>query len=410
MKTKKNIIRDLPRGVTIRETRNGHGRKLWRIRLGRKFTKAGVIERNFSSLDAARQFVHGDEEEQGGGVDALREKFGVSAVNLSPRELAEANEALCLLRSKGGATLREAVSFFLLHHAPSTRKAAKDALADLLSAKRTSGRVERYVDGLERQVASLIACAGISSTADLSRNHIVNWLATLQVGPVTKANALRAARIYCRFCLLRGWMPTDPTIGIDRPQGPTRETGILRPAQVRALLAASERDKRILPGLCLKLFAGIRSSELLALDWRDITASHVVVRAAHAKTRSRRAVEIPPNLASWLAKFRKKEGRVVTLHWRKWHRRLGKVAAAADKLLQQGSRGRLKKTAPVIGKLPQNFARHSFGTYHFALHQDEAKTAAAMGNTPAMVHRHYRALATADEAREFFGIMPPRVA
>jgi hypothetical protein len=89
---------------------------------------------------------------------------------------------------------------------------------------------------------------------------------------------------------------------------------------------------------------------------------------------------------------------------------LGKVAAAADKLLQQGSRGRLKKTAPVIGKLPQNFARHSFGTYHFALHQDEAKTAAAMGNTPAMVHRHYRALATADEAREFFGIMPPRVA
>lgn len=408
MKTKKNIIRDLPRGVTIRETRNGHGRKLWRIRLGRKFTKAGVIERNFSSLDDARKFVHGDGEEQGGGVGALREKFGVSAIQLSPREMAEAQEVLCLLRSNGGATLREVVSFFLLHRAPSARKAATDALAELLAAKKASGRVERYVDGLDRQITSLIIWSGISSTAELSRQHVTAWLDGLKVGPITKANALRAARIYCRFCLVRGWMPTDPTVGIDRPQGSTKEAGILRPAQVRALLAAARRDERILPGLCIKLFTGIRSSELLALEWSDVTASHVVIRAAHAKTRSRRAVEIPPNLASLLAKFRKKEGRVVTLHWRKWHRRLAKAAAAADRLLQQGSRGRLKKTAPVIGKLPQNFARHSFGTYHFALHQDEAKTAAAMGNTPAMVHRHYRALATADEAREFFGIMPPK--
>ena len=77
-----------------------------------------------------------------------------------------------------------------------------------------------------------------------------------------------------------------------------------------------------------------------------------------------------------------------------------KTANKSDSLLHCGRCSRLKKPAHTIGKITQNFA----------LHQDEANTAAAMGNTPAMVHRHYRALATADEAREFFGIMPPRAA
>ena len=62
--------------------------------------------------------------------------------------------------------------------------------------------------------------------------------------------------------------------------------------------------------------------------------------------------------------------------------------------------------AAGITDWPHNALRHSFGSYHLAMHNDDLKTAFQMGNSPTMVHRHYKALVTKSEAERFWALRP----
>jgi hypothetical protein len=50
--------------------------------------------------------------------------------------------------------------------------------------------------------------------------------------------------------------------------------------------------------------------------------------------------------------------------------------------------------------------RHAFCSFHFALHSNENLTAAQAGNSPAMIHAHYKGLATKAEAEKWFSVKP----
>jgi hypothetical protein len=53
-----------------------------------------------------------------------------------------------------------------------------------------------------------------------------------------------------------------------------------------------------------------------------------------------------------------------------------------------------------------NALRHSYVTYHFALHANENLTAAQAGNSLQMIHAHYKGLATKAEAEKWFDVKP----
>ena len=61
-------------------------------------------------------------------------------------------------------------------------------------------------------------------------------------------------------------------------------------------------------------------------------------------------------------------------------------------------------------KIParRNGLRHGFCTYHFALQSNENLTAAEAGNSPRMIHAHYKGLATKAEAVRWFNVKPSR--
>ena len=63
-------------------------------------------------------------------------------------------------------------------------------------------------------------------------------------------------------------------------------------------------------------------------------------------------------------------------------------------------------------KIPprRNGLRHAFCTYHFALHSNENLTAALAGNSPTMIHAHYKGLATKAEAEKWFNVRPAKAA
>jgi len=70
---------------------------------------------------------------------------------------------------------------------------------------------------------------------------------------------------------------------------------------------AKEFDPEMLPALAIGLFAGLRRSELFALDWSEIDHEHrtIEVKGIKAKTRQRRLVSVADNLLAWTNPHRK---------------------------------------------------------------------------------------------------------
>ena len=112
----------------------------------------------------------------------------------------------------------------------------------------------------------------------------------------------------------------------------------------------------------------------------------IEVAARKAKTRQRRIVSVSDNLAWWLKPVTRIAGPIFPDLYRERHERLQALA----------------KLTPW----PRNVLRHSFGSYHLAFHKNEALTAAEMGNSPAVIFQHYRALVTPEAAERFWKLLP----
>ena len=139
--------------------------------------------------------------------------------------------------------------------------------------------------------------------------------------------------------------------------------------------------------------AGLRTAELLRLDWADVwrVKGHIEVTAGKSKTRQRRLVRIVPALAGWLRQFRTfTERKLSTVHEITFQQHFAELCADAK-----------------VERKP-NGLRHAFCTYHFAWRANENLTAAQAGNSPAMIHAHYKGLATKAEASKWFNVKPSR--
>jgi hypothetical protein len=65
------------------------------------------------------------------------------------------------------------------------------------------------------------------------------------------------------------------------------------------------------------------------------------------------------------------------------------------------------RTAAELDAWPHNGLRHSFGSYHLAIHGDAVKTAGQMGHRSSdVIHNHYKALVLKTEAEKFWNLRP----
>src|SRR5207249_11875768 len=102
-----------------------------------------------------------------------------------------------------------------------------------------------------------------------------------------------------------------PTAAEDVPRSKGRggQIGILPPKQLASLISKVPADVK--PYLALGAFTGMRTSEILRLDWSQVNfeRGHITVAPEKAKTATRRLVPIQPNLMQWLAHYRRVTGR-----------------------------------------------------------------------------------------------------
>ena len=71
---------------------------------------------------------------------------------------------------------------------------------------------------------------------------------------------------------------------------------------------------------------------------------------------------------------------------------------------------RLAKRARKAFKISPDEARHSFISYHVAVHRSLGEAALQAGNSESIIRRHYLNLHSQEEGRKFFGIVPDVVA
>jgi integrase len=138
----------------------------------------------------------------------------------------------------------------------------------------------------------------------------------------------------------------------------------------------------------------MRFKEITRLVWEDVLGrpDHIEVKAAKSKTRSRRLIPTCPALAAWLEPYRDRTGLV----WTKGYDMLHEDFAALRESLEIPNR--------------RNGLRHAFVSAHFAAYSDENLTAAQAGNSPQMIHAHYKGLLTKAEGEAWFAVTPARAA
>jgi integrase len=169
------------------------------------------------------------------------------------------------------------------------------------------------------------------------------------------------------------------------------EVVALSPVKLRALLAGADEEAALY--LSLAAFTGIRTAELLRLHWSHFDFGKNVIRlpAAVTKTGKRRQVPILPNLRRWLEPHMTRTGPVFASE------------KATDRTIAY---------AKATGfEWPDNWARHSFGSYRATVTQSIGQVAMELGNSESIVKRHYfDAFADKADAREWFAIAPEQPA
>jgi len=171
----------------------------------------------------------------------------------------------------------------------------------------------------------------------------------------------------------------------------TKRNRILTPDQVQSVLDdASNHDPQLVPVLAVQAFAGLRTSESFALDWREIslaTDPFLVVR--RRKTGASRRVALTLGAVAWLRPYAQPSGSLASfMHPSR------RIAAAFRRqgITQQA-----------------NLLRHTYGTYSYVLALKAGtpdRWAADLGLT--RVHREHLYLPPdlLRDAEGYFAIMP----
>jgi integrase len=258
----------------------------------------------------------------------------------------------------------------------------------LLSAKQADGLSERYIETLRSHLRRFaVGLEGPISSIKVT--EIERWLRSRDIGPRARNNIRSSIITLFHFAQKEGYLPRGRLTEADqiaKAKDFGGRIGILSPAEFGPV--AGRAPDKIQLFLVLGAFAGLRSSEILRLEWMDINFRRQTITVApeKAKTATRRLVPIQPNLMQWLQPYRTAAGALFAT------RRDASRAIAFAKGYQI--------------QWPNNALRHSYATYRLAITADAPRVALEMGSSPQKLVRHYRELADEKEAEAWFSIAP----
>ncbi len=321
--------------------------------------------------------------------------------------LMEAVSQYCEAAPKAnGYTLPEAMERFQTTLAVVQEKPLVDAVAEFIKGREHLGESQNgerpkrspvYLYNTAMWLNEFAAFLPGHFVCALTKEHLNTYIGNFKALSAKSRNDRRAiVKQFLGWCVQKDYLSTTHRLleavdfkseDQDRP-----DIDFYRPKELRDMLNAA--DAELQPVIALGGLAGLRREEILRLDWSAVwrVKKKIEISKRIAKGRKRRLVSVGPALAKWLRDCRNATGPV-------W----GKSADALEEAL---AKVRNENNIPSR----RNGLRHAFVTFHMAMHCNENLTAAEAGNTPQIIHDHYRGLATRSEALKWFRVRPPNKA
>lgn len=424
-------------GIKIRERLNnvkqsGSMSVSYRVSIPTKLSGKRAIE--------LKQFKDAKEAEDWASKEFKKYRdFGKKAQELSPSQRIDAIEATKLLAGES-FSLRETVSKYLeLKRLVDSHELNLDHVVEFgISRLKPAGGAHTFgqvVDELVQTKENFDLAApsikDFSNRAEKAKAKWVNreihqieldeiksWLMSLKLSPRSRKNYMMNLREIFKYAKQKGYVPDNPMDMLSvydsktiygRESSDIREPNILSIDEVKRLLntAKAHPELDLLAAVTLGLFCGIRTEELKKLTWEDVRLNEerpfVVISSRIAKKRRIRNVDIPHNAVTWLKSCIKESGPIAkndyVSDYQKRFRNLQKLAGFG-KWIEEGKKRKWRST------WKENSIRHSFGSYHYALHGDSMLTSRLMGHKEgdAVLFEYYRALVSKEKAKKYFSL------
>ena len=316
--------------------------------------------------------------------------------------LAAVSEFVEALEKLDGRSLGEAIEGYVKNVATIRRKDVAEAVEEFLEGRKHKAETKGgkrsqlspvYVKNVASWLREFARAFPATAVCDLTKEHLNLYFKPLtEIGTKSRNDRRATAKMFLTWSVRQDYLPANHRLIEASSMTPetveSADTDFFRPAELQNFLDNAPAE--LLPVLAMGGLAGLRGEEIMRLNWADVwrVEGHIEITARQAKTRQRRLVTICPALAEWLEPRRELTGKVFPGGVHVYQERF---SALRDNLKIQSRR---------------NGLRHAFCTYHFALHANENLTAQQAGNSPAMIHAHYKGLATKADAEKWFQVKP----
>jgi integrase len=319
-----------------------------------------------------------------------RDNEGAAAFALPDHVRVDANRAHHIL-SPHGVTIFEVAKYYQKHVL-----AYKDApLIKVIVEKyiEESERNQNRPDTIREKKSRLGAFKedfGEQRLSDLTLENLEEWVFDDCWSPITQNNFITKISQLYNFAVRKKWADHNLASQLEHRDVDATEPVIYSVDEAEKLLKHAN-EYGLLPYIAIGLFAGVRTAEQLRMDGTMINfdTKTIIIPASIAKKRSRRTIDMQPALLAWLEPVKE-------------------ALQAGGNFISRAQLVNHKddflKAAGVEWKL--NALRHSFGTYHFAMFDNEGLTSRQMGNSPDVLHQHYKGLVTKAQAENFWNLRP----
>ncbi len=393
--------------------KNGRTGKIYRLGNGTfktAFIFAGTPRQNtFKTPQSALEYLEAEFTK----LDDQRENSqALHPLNGNVKVYAELEQ---LLREEGsGASLREAVAFYIAHHKTKQFKAkpVSECTTSFVAAQRTNGVTDIQIKTLEKHFRRFTKEFGARKIHDITTQEISDWLGTRtdeKTGKPWSVKTRKGVRgsLVSLSLYTQDILKAIPDTGktefqkVRPPKDEQRDVvEIYTPAEfTKLLLTALEHDVDMIPALILGGFCGLRPFEIHAegldrqsLKWEALNWNDKLLHVQGQKVRSKATRDIPLNAVAqaWLKPFSALTGPI----WR--HQ-----SAHSKKMISLRAKANVKSV--------YDGCRHSYASYRIRqLKGNLAELAAEMGNSPAEIVDSYKRNVTDAEAETWFSQMPPK--
>lgn len=295
----------------------------------------------------------------------------------------------------GEVPLHVAVDFYLkLNGSASSSKTLDETWGEFLRELEHRQLSDRHIQTSRCLKKTLSPLFGERRVSNLQPAEIAGWLNTSKYSPVTKVNIFKSFSAVMRFSRKRGY--TNRAINellqevqIAAPKGKTPT--FYSPEDLKKIFISCPSKETALY-VATMAFGGARRAEFERLKGQAILFDEKMIRLGPeiTKTHTGRTLDICENFEAWLKTtwngdaglLKKSKNSVCAATWN-----LGKIGVEAK----------------------PNALRHSFCSYHLALHRNAAMTAELAGNSPVVLNKFYKALVSKKSAEEWFAVTPESV-